>query len=90
MYSFKWFSDLRNIECSDLRNIGAELFDTKKIPRTPLTPEHKNQVNLINVSYVKKNLVMIKKVNTTKILEKFRIMIIILVYTEMQHILNVI
>ena len=43
MYSFKWFSDLRNIECSDLRNIGAELFDTKKIPRTPLTPEHKNQ-----------------------------------------------
>ena len=77
--------------CSDLKNISTKLFDTEKFPMTSLTTEQKKQhMSLITVSYVKRNLITIKKVNTTKILEKLKILIITQVNTEMQHILNVI
>ena len=77
--------------CSDLRNIGTELFDTEKVPMAPLTLEQKKQHSGSNKCFIyQKKFNYDKKVNTTKNLEKLKIMIITLVYTEVQHILNVI
>ena len=57
----------------------------------PLTLEQKKQHSGSNKCFIyQKKFNYDKKVNTTKNLEKLKIMIITLVYTEVQHILNVI
>ena len=77
--------------CSDLRNIGTELFHSEKISMTPLTPKQKKQHSESDNSFIcQKKFNYDKKVNITKNFKKLEIMIITQVYTEVQHILNVI
>ena len=77
--------------CIELRKIATDLFNTEKLPVTPLTPEQKKEHSdsHTSVSYVKRNLIIIKIVSITKILRKLKTMISTLVYTDVQHILYV-
>ena len=77
--------------CKELRDIGEKLFNTEKKPMTPLTPKQEKEQNNSKRCYIcQRKFNNNKKVSTTKISKKLKVMIITLVYTEVQHILYII
>ena len=71
-----------------MRKIGVELFNTEKAEAQPLaTKKKKRFMKMLKIVVFVKNFSIIrKKVSTTEILKKLKIIIITMKYKEVQHI----
>ena len=71
-----------------MRKIGVELFNTEKAEAQPLaTKKKKRFMKMLKIVVFVKNFSIIrKKVSTTQILKKLKIIIITMKYKEVQHI----